>query len=133
MTERSEARGPRSAAQEAYAAGDLHQGSSPDVPGDQHVDRLAPDLGGRWLVTTQGSEHVWDLDAMTYQRLPGLGRGQFDHDRTVVAIGRVEVWPAVGSCSLLFYDDPDRPCTHEQWRMSSLIRRICRLPDSGPG
>ncbi|MGZ6771752.1 MAG: hypothetical protein ACXVGA_04385 [Mycobacteriaceae bacterium] len=109
---------------------DADDGTGSGATADQEVHRLGPHLGGRWLVTTQGSEHIWDLDLMTYLRLPGEGRGQFDQDRQVVAIGRVAVWPEVGSCSLLFYDDPDRPHTHEQWRKSSRIRRIRRLPEA---
>lgn len=41
-----------------------------DHPG---VTALTPEMSGRWLVTTQGSAHVWDLDAMTWERRPGPG------------------------------------------------------------
>lgn len=36
----------------------------------QKVQRLTQGHTGRWLVTTQGSTHLWDLDAMTYVRNP---------------------------------------------------------------
>jgi hypothetical protein len=51
---------------------------------DETVHQLTPDMGGRWLVTTQGTTHVWDLDAMTYLRQPGptTHAGAFPHDGT---------------------------------------------------
>ena len=90
------------------------------------VDALHAGLGGRWLVTSQGSRHVWDLDAMTYRRLPGPGRKSFDYDGQQCPIDRIEVWPAVGRSSLVFFDDPNVPGV-EQWRICSTIRTISRL------
>lgn len=92
----------------------------------EQVERLGPNMGGRWLVTTQGSEHIWDLDEMTYCRLPGESSRRFDHDSRFHPIDRVEWWPAVGECSLIFYTDPHERLI-EQWRQSSTIRRIERL------
>ena len=40
------------------------------------VTELTPGMGGRWLVTTRGSQHVFDLNTMTYTRIPGAGQGR---------------------------------------------------------
>ncbi|SOD73563.1 hypothetical protein SAMN05892883_2858 [Jatrophihabitans sp. GAS493] len=91
------------------------------------IEALRDGLGGRWLVTSQGSQHVWDLDAMTYQRLRGEGRQRFAHDDATHPITRVVAYPAVGASSHVFFDDPLNP-DMEQWRISSTIRLITRLP-----
>ena len=41
----------------------------------QTPTELNPEMGGRWEVNTGNSVHVWDLDAMTYTRLPGPTAG----------------------------------------------------------
>jgi hypothetical protein len=86
-------------------------------------------MGGRWLVATQGSCHEWDLDAMTYMRIPGPGSlsGPFALDRQPMAITRVQRWPRVGSASLVWYDDPADPDRLEHWRQSSRIVSITEI------
>lgn len=91
------------------------------------TQQLTPEDVGRWLVITQGSEHVFDLDRLTYQRLPGHGRGAFSYDSAVLPLGRVDRWPAVGGTFLIWFDDPSRPDEVEHWRQSSTIRSIERL------
>jgi len=95
----------------------------------QRVTALAPGIGGRWLVETQGSTHVWDLDAMTYTRMPRphSRSGSFDHDNQSLPITRVERWPHVGSTSLVFFDDPHEPDRAEHWRRSSDIVSITEI------
>lgn len=95
------------------------------------VEELHPSMGGRWLVTTQGSTHVWDLDTWTYERRPGPDSpsGPMPYDNERHRITRVDWWPAVGGQSLLYYDDPSNPWEREQFRRSSVITRIERLPD----
>lgn len=93
------------------------------------VDSLSHGIGGRWFVTTQGSEHVWDLDAMTYRRIPGVGRGQFDYDNETHPISRVDFWPEVGSFFRVWYDDPHDPHYVEQFRQSTAVRSIERLEE----
>lgn len=88
------------------------------------ASELSPESRGKWLITTQGSQHVWDLDAMTYRRLPGEGRGKFAHDGRVVRITRVEAWPRIGQTFLLWFDDPEHPELLEHWRRSSRINNI---------
>lgn len=90
------------------------------------VDALQPGMRGRWLISTVRSRHVWDLDAGTYQRMPGEGGKTFDFDGRPVVIGRVGRWPEVGRSFLIFFDDPDRPWM-EQWRLSSPVQSIRRL------
>lgn len=97
--------------------------------GDE-VSVLTRGMSGRWLVTTQGSQHVWDLDAMTYQRIPGRGSAQMAHDHQTHPIVRVEVRPIVGGYFRVWFTDPDDP-GWEQFRQSSTIRRIERLEQAG--
>jgi hypothetical protein len=99
-------------------------------PSGVTAERLEPGSAGRWLVKTRGSRHVWDLDAGTWQRLPGPGRSRFPWDQTPVRISRVERLPAVGDVAVLWFDDPDAPTAVEHWRQSSTITAIERLADS---
>jgi hypothetical protein len=94
-------------------------------------EELTPGMGGRWLVTTLGSSHEWDLDAMTYMRMPSpVSRsGPFPMDGQPMPITRIGRWPRIGSTSLIWYDDPAEPSRHEHWRQSSTILSIAPLPD----
>jgi hypothetical protein len=96
-----------------------------------YVQSIDETSKGRYLVTTKGSQHIWDLDAMTYQRLPGTGnavlissRAVFAHDGDVLQITAVERWPEVGHTSLVWFDDPAHPQLLEHWRQSSTIVSI---------
>jgi len=93
------------------------------------VTELGPGMGGRWLVTTRGSQHVWDLDRMTYTRIPGAGRGQFLGDGVPQRIWRIGTWPRVGS---EFYLEWDWTYDSVQTRLSSTVQRIERLADGEP-
>lgn len=90
------------------------------------VQELGLGMRGRWLVTTRGSTHVWDLDTMTCTRRPGptTGSGAFAYDDVPVRISRVERWPRVGATFLFWFDDPRAPQVHEHWRQSSSIASI---------
>jgi len=96
---------------------------SPDVA---TVERLTEDMTGRWLVTTQGSTHLWDLDAMTYERRPGPDShaGPFLYDGRPHPITRVEKWPEIGGQSFIWFDDPEMPDLFERFRRSSIITKI---------
>lgn len=100
----------------------------------QTVDELTPDMGGRWLVETQGSRHEWDLDAMTFMRMPGPDSlsGGMRFDGEPMTITRVQRWPKVGSVSILFYDDPTIPEFVEYWRQSSTIKSITPIKEGDP-
>lgn len=90
------------------------------------VTELTSGMGGRWLVTTRGSQHVFDLDHMTYTRIPGAGRGQFLGDGQPQRIWNIGAWPKVGSS---FYLEWDWTYTQVQTRLSSTVQRIERLVD----
>lgn len=101
----------------------------PIVDGRRHVDALTPEITGIWLVKTQGSDHIWNLDHHTYTRLPRSHSrsGAFAFDHQPMAITRVERWPRIGSTSLLWYNDPTDPDLTEHWRQSSPIVSITEI------
>jgi hypothetical protein len=88
------------------------------------MNKLEPETGGRWLVTTQRSQHLWDLDEMTYTRLPGDGSQSFGFDGEPMKLTKVIQAPEVGNVSVIYYDDPRFPELYEQFRISSLIKSI---------
>lgn len=96
------------------------------------IEELTADTGGRWLVTTQGSTHEWDLDAMTYKRIPGpeSRAGAMLQDGEAMKITGVDRYPEVGATSFVWYDDPVHPFAIEQWRQSSTIVSIEKLGDA---
>lgn len=83
-------------------------------------------MTGLWLVTTQGSEHLWDLDAKCYIRNPGPASksrgipGYFNG--TALYWSHVEIWPKVGSCFYTIFSGCDIP-----WHTSSTIRSIEKI------
>lgn len=94
-----------------------------------HVLRLTPSDTGRWTITTKrGTQHLLDLDAHTYTRLPVPGSKLMDHDQQPMPLTRVERWPAVGVTFFLWTDDPDHPELLEHWRQSGTIVAIERAP-----
>jgi hypothetical protein len=106
--------------------------TDPQVEGqDGPVTALTPGMGGRWLITTRGSTHIWDLDATTYTRIPGSssGSGPFAFDGRPLPISRVDRWPRIGSTSLIWIDDPYAPDT-TLGRRSSVIVSITALPST---
>lgn len=105
------------------------QASAEPAGGAQQVEELRPEMGGRWEVRTRSSTHIWDLDAMTYTRLPGEDSTFMPYDEEEMPLTRVDVWPAVGHRTLLFFDDPEDPTT-EHWRICSRIRSITRVGSS---
>lgn len=99
----------------------------------RQVEQLVPGMKDRWLVASQGSFHLWDLDAMTYSRVPGPSSpsGPFALDLRILLITRVDSWPRVGSRSLVWFDDPADPGGVEQWRQSSRIVSITEVGGNG--
>ncbi|TXH08382.1 MAG: hypothetical protein E6R04_11085 [Spirochaetes bacterium] len=93
------------------------------------VDELTAAMAGIWKVTTQGSEHIWNLDAGTYLRSPGAASlsGAFDYDNVAHKITRVDIYPEVEGYFRVWFDDPLNPMEREQWRQSSTIVRIERV------
>lgn len=95
---------------------------------DDTVTELTAASTGRWLVTTSGSEHIWDLDARTYTRMPGAGRGRFIGDGAPMRLFSVAEFPAVGKHFRIRLFDCV-PSGLILWRVSSPITRIERLVD----
>jgi hypothetical protein len=87
---------------------------------------------GRWLVSTRGSEHTFDLDAGTYLRSPRPGHGRFRYDGQAVALTRVERWPQVGGTFFIWVDDPQTPELVEHWHQSSTVLSITKIHDEQP-
>ncbi len=94
------------------------------------TDRLDASSSGTWLTTTRGSRHIWEIssDGSTdWTRLPGEGRASFEEDSEAQRLTRVQLWPEVGSKFFVWFDDPEEPFAIEQWRLSSVVRRIERM------
>jgi predicted MFS family arabinose efflux permease len=94
----------------------------------QVVTEMWGGLGGRWLVRSRKSRHVWDLDAGTYMRVPSSTSQTFQHDGVPHRITMVEWWPRLGQRSFVWFDNPDDPASLEHYRVSSPIQSIERLP-----
>ena len=92
------------------------------------VEELTAESKGRWLVTTQGTRHIWDLDAMTYARFPGAEslRGSCLADAEDLPIIDVGRYPRVGDVSEVLCGNPNMPGMLH-WRRSSTVARIERL------
>lgn len=88
------------------------------------AESLDPTSTGRWRIRAQGTTHVLDLDAGTYERRPRPTSRRFEHDDTVVTLTRVEVWPHVGGRMMVWFDDPCAPELLEHWRVCSRIQSI---------
>jgi hypothetical protein len=101
----------------------------PIVHGHRDVDALTPGINGSWLVKTQGSDHIWNLDHETYTRIPQSHSrsGAFAFDHQPMSITRVERWPRIGSTSLLWYNDPTDSDLTEHWRQSSSVVSITEI------
>ena len=98
-------------------------------PGE-HVDALNPSMKGRWIVKTQGSEHVWDLDLHLYERhqLDGLNPMRRDREPLVLMPSHVMRWPEVGHVFIILVSDVSEDPTTATLRTSSLITSITRSP-----
>ncbi len=93
----------------------------------EFVDELTEDMTGKYLVTTQGSTHLWNIDEKYYVRNPGPESKSFNipgyfNNREIYWI-KVGVWPKVGSMfhTILHGDVP--------WHQSSTIRSIEKVHD----
>lgn len=98
-------------------------------PTGETVEALDETMTGTWMVWTLGSTHLWDFrpDGVYWTRLPGAGRSQFVGDADAQRLTRVERWPAIDGVHFLWFDDPHRPWSTEQWRQSSTVRHIERV------
>lgn len=99
------------------------------------VDELTADMLGVWLVTTEGSRSIWDLEDMTYTRTPlndGIS-GPRLWDGETKPILQVLKWPQIGHPSGLSFIRDDVPREEGlvvRTRLTSEVQSIERLePD----
>ena len=96
------------------------------------VEDLTGFEGGRWMVWTVGSGHLFDLGAGTVTRIPGQhARASFnDRPRPLIEIrhctvGQRGYW--------LMEPDADEASVEHYWHLSSTIQSIERVPDDDAG
>lgn len=93
------------------------------------MKQIKPGSTGRYKITTQGSEHLWDLDAMTWVRTQKDGWNPMpDKDGVVVRIEDVLRWPKVGSGFLVSCTTRPQQIRAE-WHQSSTIRSIEKIEE----
>jgi hypothetical protein len=105
------------------------EGETVGVPAE--VTDLATQQTGRWLLTTETSRHIADLDRRFWERLPGpnaprYGAPNKGHIRTFDGL-------KVGRFGMII-TEPDRALVEYYWAKTSLIRAIDQLdasPDGG--
>ena len=92
------------------------------------VSELTGEECGCWLVTTEHSEHTFDLDAGTVERVPGPDAVQFSKDRrrplrTIeqCQVGKRGYWT-------MFSDDF---MAEFEWHLSTEVLRIVSVPVTG--
>lgn len=90
------------------------------------VEELIPHMGGKWVVQTQGTLHVWDLDEETYERRQHDGLNPMRSDREVVDLppNNVITWPKVGEVFHILIEVDSYDGYGITSRRSSLIRSI---------
>lgn len=69
------------------------------------VTELTAESTGTWLVTTQGTRHLWNLDNLTYERFPAPDSltGRMLGDCAANPILKIEAYPLVGHSFLLWF------------------------------
>src|SRR5262245_8909226 len=66
------------------------------------VNELRAGMEGRWIVQTEGSEHVFDFDAQTYRRFATAKEMPYDQTPLVFNPEYVIIWPKVGQSFALY-------------------------------
>jgi hypothetical protein len=87
--------------------------------------------GGRWIVTTHGSTHLFDLDEMTVTRIPGPNAAPTVNDQTRPLLEIVHC--TVDECGywLMEPEGAETEFLDYRWHLSTTIRRI--NPEPAPG
>lgn len=93
---------------------------------DHEVYRLDPNSTGRWLIHTNKTVHVVDLDARTYERRPGPESKPFPGDNSPMSFTRIDLWPCIGQRMMIWFDDPRAPELFEYFHLTSSVRKISR-------
>lgn len=103
-----------------------------DANSSRDVTELRPGMTGRWLVRTRNSQHIWDLDEMSYTRRPCATSSQMAYDGVPGLISRCTALAVRREReSFVWFDDLLDPLL-EQYRIRSSIASITRLEDSTP-
>lgn len=99
---------------------------SGDLRTEGAVEELTPGMTGRWIVQTQGTLHLFDLDAHEYERRQhdGLNPMRQDHTRVALPDDAIIVWPTVGSMFRIVVSVDGYDGYMGSVRTSSLIRSI---------
>lgn len=84
---------------------------------------------GLWEVTTEGSTHLFDLDAMTWARYPRATAIRTLHDGNSEPIVEFGTLPRKNRRTLLWYRSPGSG----KWALSSPVVRIKRVEFDDPG
>lgn len=92
--------------------------------------RLDSEARGRWNIHPRSAVHVIDLDARTYERVPGPDSADFATDGFVHEFNTISS-PEVGSPMSVWFDDMDQPELRQRWHQTSRVRRIERAPAVG--
>lgn len=87
------------------------------------MERLSESTTGKWRITTQGSVHEWDLDAMTWVRTQVDGLNPMSIDGKVLSLVEVLRWPEVGDVFMVLCTERPQQIRPD-WHRSSLIRSI---------
>ncbi|AWB94470.1 hypothetical protein DCE93_01280 [Agromyces badenianii] len=98
------------------------RGTRVEAPDD--VTDLATQTTGRWLLRTQSSQHVVDLDRGTWERIPGSGAHRYDAPNT--GLLRTFEDCAVGKSAFITTRSTDLLVDY-YWARTSLILSIDRL------
>jgi len=90
------------------------------------VTELSPGMKGRWIVQTQGTLHLFDLDKWEYSRRQHDGLNPMRQDHEVVALPEdsIILWPQVGSLFRIVVSVDSYSGYMGSVRTSSLIRSI---------
>ena len=99
---------------------------SGDLRTEGAVEELIPHMGGKWVVQTQGTLHVFDLDEETYERRLHDGLNPMRADREIVDLPPSSIlkWPKVGEVFHIVIDVDDYDGYFGTHRRSSQIRSI---------
>ena len=95
------------------------------------TDSLTGAEGGRWIVTTIGSAHSFDLDAMTVTRLPGKGAAATLNDQTRPLIEIVHCTVGARGYWLMSPEPDESDSVEHFWHLSSTIQSIEPVADEG--
>jgi hypothetical protein len=96
------------------------------VTESETVTELTDASTGKWLIETQGSTHLWDLDEMTWVRTQRDGLNPMDYDGKTLPIIHVKRMPKVGDTFFVWTSDHAQ-AFYGEWHQSSTIKSITKV------